>query len=66
MKKRLNLILSIILLLLIVGIGIYFYQQNSRIHVMPSIGEICEMLDGVRIEDHMECENIQKDRCELQ
>lgn len=66
MKKRINIVLLTILLVLIALFATYIYIQNSRVHVMPSVGEICEMLDGIRVEEYNECEGDVAERCKLQ
>lgn len=66
MKKRLNRILSLVFVAMVIAFAVYIHIQNHRIHVMPSIGEICEMLDGKWSEEFYECEGIPAEWCELQ
>lgn len=66
MKKKLNVILLIILLVVVSFILIYFFKQKSTTVSVPSTGEVCKMIDGIRLENYNECENISQERCELE
>lgn len=66
MRKKINIILFGVLIVLMVFVGIYVHIQNSRTTQMPTLEDMCTMVDGNWLEEYQECEYIPDYRCEMQ